>query len=110
MITRVLIEDNVYTTANKIFNEFKVGQSCAVWGTVRVKNIETGRDELVEKGKAVLNQLEEFDRLTNTVDCGRRRKKERLPNSIGGPLAQKIFIFKRSIENEDIKWTIWRRQ
>lgn len=107
---RILTEDNVYNTARKIWDGFVIGQSGAIWGTVIEVNPDTGRNILVEKGKAVVDQLREFDRMENTIDCGKRRKKQTLPDSIGGYVAQKIFRFKREIVNEDIKWTIWRRQ
>lgn len=107
MENRVLDSDNYEEMAEKIYKYFEVNQSCAINGWV------VGEEDLWEKGFMVCEKLREFDRLENIKipKSGRPSRRRRvIPDSIGGYLAHKIFKFKRVVNDNKPKWTIWRLQ
>ena len=109
--SRVYETDNYIDTANKIFNHFEINQSCNVIGWTYI----TVLDEYKAKGELVLKELEDMDRKQNfdksRSDRRVRRRRVKLPNSIGDYVAQKIFRWK--IDKSSInkpKYAIWRVQ
>jgi len=103
---RVYAEDTSKEMAEKIFQHFILNQSCSVTG------FEIVDDEPVHKGELVLNHLRAMDEAENTRTYGKKLKRNRriLENSIGGPVAQKIFRYETRTVNKTTKTTIWRIQ
>lgn len=103
--TRVYDTDIVEDIAKKIFYKFEVNQSCAVTGL----DFDEQTRRPLARGELVLSELKRLDRLENYSGSGARKSKK-IPDSIGGPLAQKIFRFKKVIVDEVPKFTFWRVQ
>lgn len=97
--------DDPYSIAKKIFNFFDVGAICSIEG------IEiNGEMESVEaKGKLVMDYLRQLDEAYNCDKNGKRRKKF-LQNSVGGPVAQKIFCWELTFPDKQPRYKIWRAQ
>lgn len=106
---RILPEDNYVDVAQKIFNHFKLNQSCIVFGFVK----DEEKKQLYDKGNMVLELLREYDAKHNTTNNGDgriRRKRKIIPNSIGGYVAQKIFCYEQVVHDGIPKTRIWRVQ
>ncbi len=106
MDKRIYETDSYIEIAEKIFNNFEIGTSCCVRGTL------VNGEEVVSKGEYVLLHLRHLDSTQNIStprgDKRPRRKRVMLPDSIGGYVAQKIFKFK--IDDNGLKVTVWRIQ
>lgn len=103
----IIQTDDYKTMAKTIFNHFIVGQSTKVIGTL-IEDTPAGK-RLKEKGEAVIEYLDWLDKQENFNKDG-KRKRTRIPDSIGGFVAHKIFRYKRVISNDEVKYTIWRMQ
>ncbi len=104
-MARIYNTDTVYVMANTIFNEFEIGQSCAIRGFVQM-----GIEDLELKGKIVCDELRRLDAAQNVIITGSKknmRKRKFYADSIGGYIAHKIFRFKLT---DTDKYTIWRVQ
>lgn len=96
--------EDVYEIADWLFSdEFILNQSCSVTGYFEITG---GR--LCAKGERVLEILEGLD-LRRNCDKG-RRKRVKLPNTVGGFVAQKIWKWKMKIVDQEPRYTIWRIQ
>lgn len=108
LAVRIYENDTIHDTAMKIYNGFEVNQSCTLpyAKAVEVLNIvhqlywsdfgagDYGKATVREHGKRVSESA--------------KRKLEYLPDSIGGPVAHKIFRY--VIVGEREKIVIWRFQ
>lgn len=110
---RIYDTDTVYDMAEKIFNSFEALESVNIYGYVEIEG------KLMEKGQAVLNELRILDEKANCSQYESVRHKGGLkririykfkPDSIGGPLAHKIFTHQRRIVDHEPRYTIWRFQ
>lgn len=108
---KVLDSHNAKEAAEVIFHYFEPLQNCAIRGYEYV--VKSGVRVLKPKGELVCDHLTYLDRIHNTrtrADGKIERKVKRHPDSIGGYAAHKIFRFKKVIDNEEPKYTIWRIQ
>lgn len=98
--------DTVKEMAEKIFYHFLVHQSCTIIG------VEASNGSLDAKGALVWNEIKRLDEKENMVRNKQklRRKRKLLPNSIGGYVAQKIFLHDYKIQEDVLRYTIWRYQ
>lgn len=100
--------DSVEVMAKKIYNFFEVGQSCTVYGFVVNELIK----KVTPKGELVVDYIKSL----YEIDCMRiisgRVKRAFLykKNSVGGPVAHKIFIWDKKIVDSEPRYTIWRFQ
>src|SRR5574337_186005 len=102
---RIYESDTFAEAAYKIYNFFEVNQSCTVRGFV----VDEEKEEVTPKGKKILEMLEYHDTQDN-IDTKGRRKRKKLPNSIGGYVASKIFRYEERILDKKIIYLIWRVQ
>ena len=107
MKVRIFEEDTWKEMANKIYDDFEVFQNCSVNGFLYDAG---GRPHI--KGELVCNELRRMDSLDNVREHGKRsiRKSKRLPNSIGGFVAHKMFRYEKVEDDNQIKYRIWRVQ
>lgn len=103
MVT-ILDIDSAMEIAKKIYERFEVLESCNVvgWG-----------EHYLGKGEDVLNLLRLLDEQDHIIynRGGKRQRENRYKaNSIGGPIAHKIFTWERRIVNSEPRYTIWRIQ
>lgn len=101
--------DDCREIALVIFRDFEVNQSCSIRGF-----IEYGVDNLMTKGSKVVHELEKLDTLQNMTRVKGtkewRRKRVKLPNTVGDYVHQKTFKWKQEIRNKEMIYTIWRIQ
>ncbi len=109
---RVFDTDSIETTAKKIYEDFVVGQSCTVKGLELKEGAIIGGKSMICKGEEVIKELERLDRLENVYPVGKKmsRKRKKLPNTVGGFVAHKIFGWKAVTIDSDIRYQIWRIQ
>lgn len=100
--------DSWKVAADKIYREFTVGQSCCIGG---IDYLESER-RTESRGEMVVKELERLDKLENLRPMGKKmtRKRKKIPNSIGGYVAHKIFRYSHKFVDSDMKYTIWRVQ
>jgi len=98
--------DSSRDIARKIFYEFDVSASCNISGFVE-KN-----GHLVPKGEYVLEFLDMFDQIENIRFHKDKKMRKTIyrKNSVGGPIAQKIFTWEKRIVDNEVRYTIWRFQ
>ena len=109
----VTLMDNYLDMAKKIFDKFEIGKACVVLGYVWETDLKTK----YEKGMMVVNELKRLDLAFNFIPTKRyvknrpesQRRLMYIKNSIGGPVAHKIFRYER-YNSTDAKWCIWRVQ
>ncbi len=106
----ILHEDTVHQIAYKIFEGFELHQSCTITGYL----LDEERKLVLYKGEEVLRVLRKMDEDVNTNrpsgDKRIRRRRIVLPDSIGGYVAQKIFRYKKTVLDDEHRWSIWRVQ
>jgi hypothetical protein len=90
---------------DKIYNSFEVNQSCTVKGFV----IDEKNNDVIPKGKLVLEHIERLDVAEHFNKQG-RRKRVKPANSIGDYVAGKIFCYEERIKDKKIIFLIWRKQ
>jgi len=97
---------SVQEIARNIYFKFELGQSCKITGM-----LQQGEYDWVPRGVLVLQELRRLDRSENCDVKGRRYKKVR-PNSIGGYVAQKMFIYKHESDEHGLTDVVrvWRVQ
>lgn len=106
MVVKIYDTDTLREVAQKIYNDFDVSASCSVFGFVE-------RDRLlVPKGQIVLEYLALFDEIDHITykKTKKERKYKYRPDSIGGPIANKIFTWEKRIVDGEPRYTIWRFQ
>lgn len=99
--------DTVQDIAHKIWSMFDIGASCKVHGFV------TFEDKLIPKGELVVKELEQMyeDKFIKISSDGKKLRKYAFKaNSIGGPIAHKIFTWEKRIVDKEPRFTIWRYQ
>lgn len=117
-MVRIFEDDSVNEIARKIFEDFKVFDSCTITGFVMLnengmitkdKNLAS---DVIEKGDAVWQQLKKLDKFKYMQIYGKKLTRIRtyVPNSIGGFVSQPIFRHNRRKDGDTIKWAIWRHQ
>lgn len=106
----VLATDNAHQMAHKIFYNFKLNQSCTISGWIQFIDIQ----DVMPKGDYVIKLLEKLDTMVNCnksrSDGRMRRSRVKLPNTVGGFVAQKIFKWDVRIMDQIPRYTIWRIQ
>jgi hypothetical protein len=107
-MTEIYKDDDYLDMALKIYESFSVNQSVNIVGLVQ----DLEKDVVEEKGKMVLDLLNRYDKQDNIKSAGPRmcRKYVYLENAVGGPLAHKIFKWRRVVVDNKPKYTIWRIQ
>lgn len=92
--------------ARKIWNNFEVHQSCTIYGFYR------DGEELIPKGEAILRILRALYEVDHCWDkAGKQfRKYQWKANSVGGPIAHKIFTWEKRVVDNEVRYTIWRFQ
>lgn len=112
-MTTVINQTMTYSEmADIIYTKFELNQSCKVVGYVE----DHASKRLDEKGQLVLNSIKAMDDHEHVVfsstDGRPRRKRKKLPNTIGDFVASKIFKWERVINEDEggAKFTIWRIQ
>lgn len=98
--------DSPLQIASKVWEHLEIGQSVSVLGFCTMSN------EILPKGEVVLSELRRLDELENVYTSGARktRKVKFKKDSVGGPLAQKIFVWDKRIVDKEPRYTIWRFQ
>lgn len=99
--------DTVWEIAKKIWEDFDVLASCTVYGFVEVEK------SLVPKGQLVVSELRKMDELENVKKNAvgsKVRQWKYKKDSIGGPIAHKIFTWEKRIVDDEPRFTIWRVQ
>lgn len=108
-MVKILDTDTANEIAKKIYEKFEVLESCTVTGWF----VEPGEQLVLGKGEMVLNELRRLDseEHIDSLKSGKNSRRNSLkPNSIGGPIAHKIFTWERRIVNNEPRYTIWRWQ
>lgn len=92
--------------AKKMWDYLDVGDFVVVRGLVLVELV------MESKGDLVLRELERLDTETNFyVSKGKKNRKYKFKNnSVGGPIAHKIFTFDKKVVEKEPRVTIWRFQ
>lgn len=103
---RIYETDDYMTMAEKIYKDFEVNQSCTVKGFI----VDEKRDEVIPKGKLVLDHIKLLDTDEHVGKSGLRRKRVKPVNSIGDYVAGKIFKWEERIKDRKIIYLIWRMQ
>lgn len=97
--------DTARDMAEKIYNNFKVGDFYVVKGWV-IKG-----ETLVDKGENVITWIQYFYEQEHYKPSGRERIfKYEYKKTIGGPLAHPIFKWERTIRDKEPHYQIWRAQ
>ncbi|MBK7345816.1 MAG: hypothetical protein IPI98_02580 [Chitinophagaceae bacterium] len=99
--------DSLRDIAEKIYSKFISGQSCTISGFCEDLN-GGGKREVVPRGEVVIRLLEIKYR-AEFYDGNKRRLKY-IKNSVGGPVAHKIFKYEKHIRESIPVITIWRMQ
>lgn len=105
MFTRIYAEDQYWEVAQKIYDDLEVNQSCVITGFITLDD-----EEVYTKGELVIKELTKlyYDNAMYNNGGGRMRMKQRrIPGSIGGYVAHKIWRFQIT---DKTKYTIWRVQ
>lgn len=108
MGVRIYDTETVIEIARKIYEQFDVGSSCTIYGFV----MWIDEKKLVPKGEMIWMQLEQLDKEEHigTEDGKRGRKYKFKKDSIGGPIAHKIFSRDIKVVDSEPRHTIWRIQ
>ncbi len=105
MGTKIYDNDTPFNIASKIYGGFELHQSCTIMGFYR----READMELVPKGEIIMGIIEELYKGEYCYKDG-KRKNQFKPNSVGGPIAHKIFTWEKRIINNEVRYTIWRIQ
>lgn len=89
-----------------MWEHLEVNQSCSVFGFLEKAGA------LVPKGELVIEFLTMFDELDNVRYRGTRpyRNYKFRPDSVGGPIAMKLFTWDKKTVESDIRYNFWRVQ
>ena len=107
-MVKIYDTDSVTEIGKKIYEFFEVGASVSITGFVTIE--EEMRIE--PKGMMVIEYLKLLDEIDNVEQTKTKkiRKYRYLTNSIGGPVAQKIFTYDIRTRDSQPYITIWRSQ
>lgn len=100
--------DSPKQIAKKIYKDFDVHSSCSIYGFYT----DLINQKIVPKGEVVLEELKElYEADQYETKAGRMvRKFQYRGDSIGGPIAHKIFTWEKRIVESEPRYTIWRFQ
>ena len=104
MAAKIYSTDSPRDIAEKIYKSFDKGDMVQVFGWVQTK------DNLIDKGEAVLECLRWFYEFEHFGHGGRARELKYRKNAIGGPIAHPIFTWEKRIIDQEPRYTIWRLQ
>lgn len=107
-MVRIYDTDTLHEMASKIYEKFEVMQSFCISGFVISDN-----DKLIAKGKIILDYIERRYKEENVSisSDGKEKKKYKFEkDSIGGPIAHKIFKWNIRVIDKEPRYTIWRLQ
>lgn len=102
---KIYESDTAMEIARKIYESFDVLASCNIYGMV----LNDKERVLFPKGEAVLKHIEDLYGLDFLYANGKRKyvfKKD----TIGGPIAHKVFSWEKRIVDSEVRYTIWRIQ
>lgn len=107
-MVKIYDTDTIEIISRKIYFDFEVLQSCTVSGFV----MDMEKQKITPKGELVMQELSMLYNDECCKDTGGRkyRKFAYRENSVGGPIAHKIFTFDKKIVNNEPRYTIWRFQ
>ena len=108
-MVKIYDTDTVADIATKIFEKFDVHNSVTIFGFL----LDESTEHLAPKGELVWNELEKMDFNLNcrmSQDAKKLRNYKWAKDSIGGPIAHKIFRKDVKIIDNQPRWTIWRTQ
>jgi len=106
-MVRIYDTDTLHEMASKIYDKFEVMQSFSISGFVN-----TG-EKLEPKGKIVLDYIDRLYKTDNVMitSDGKEKKKYKFEkDSVGGPIAHKIFKWNVRVVDKEPRYTIWRLQ
>lgn len=109
MHIKVYDTDTVEQIAKKVFYEFDVMASVTIYGFV----MNEQEQKLMPKGEAVLEYIRKLDQFNNFKDRENSKPVRYFKykkDSIGGPIAHKIFTWEKRIVDSEPRYTIWRYQ
>jgi hypothetical protein len=109
MHIKIYDTDTVQDIARKIYEDFDVMASCSIYGFV-MHELE---HKLIPKGELVIEELRRMDEKENMgigAAGGRYRKYKYRKDSVGGPIAHKIFTWEKRVVESEPRYTIWRYQ
>jgi len=93
--------------AKKIYDRLSVGESTTIHGWM----INEVSQQLSPTGDLVLEELRYWDEVDHISDGKRKQRVYKYePNSIGGPIAHKIFKWNKVFVDKKPRVTIWRIQ
>lgn len=105
-MVRVYDTDSILDVIKKIWEHFEINQSCAIYGFI----MHEKESRLVPKGQVIIEELEKLDRMEHFRGEKERRRFVYRKDSIGGPLAHKIFTYEKRVVDNEPRYTIWRYQ
>lgn len=104
MVIRIYDSDTIEEIVFKIYYDFDVMASCKISGFV----MHEGLKKLIPKGELVIEELRKLD-LQENISEGKRKYKYK-KDSVGGPIAHKIFVWEKRVVDQEVRYTIWRYQ
>jgi len=108
MSAKLYDTDSVVEVARKIYYHAEIMQSFAVYGFA----MDEENKKLIPRGELVLRCLKAFDEIDNILEKGERRYRNYKfkKDSVGGPIAHKIFTWEKRVVDSEPRYTIWRFQ
>lgn len=108
MDKQLLETGTIADIAREIFYNFEINQSATISGFVT--NVDTM--EIFTRGEKIIENLERLDVTENFRNEGKRmrRKQVKLPNTVGGFVAQKAFKWSSEKRGNTVIYRIWRIQ
>lgn len=108
MMVKIYDSETVIEIARKIYNDFDVMSSCRVSGFV----LDEALSRLIPKGEIIMAQIKKMyeDEYVDINKGKIYRKYKYKDNSVGGPIAHKIFTWELRIVDDEPRYTIWRYQ
>lgn len=108
IMVKIYDTDSPHEIARKIFYDIDVMASVSIYGFY----MNEASQKLVPKGEIILEQLKQLDEEENLSFRKDRtvRKYRFRPDSIGGPIAHKIFTWEKRVVDDEPRYTIWRYQ
>jgi hypothetical protein len=107
-MVKIYDTDTPKQVAKKIYKDFDIHASASIYGFYT----DIANEKIVPKGELVLEELRlmyEADQYENKAGKMVRKFQYR-SNSIGGPIAHKIFTWEKRIVDSEPRYTIWRFQ
>lgn len=108
MSITILDTDDFRVIAKKVWDRLAVGSSLDIHGWA----MNEISQQLSPLGLLVVEQMKYLDEVDNIKYRGERRVRQYkfMEDSVGGPLAQKIFRWQKVVLNNNPRIRIWRIQ